>query len=103
MKRLLRTLRAMLRSGRAEGGHVVPHDHGDDIPVMLSSGGHVEEPTHEEAVPFVSGAVADWCPRCSKTTLIRHDIYVLVSDGPHRIGEYAVCEECAYSPYQEDR
>lgn len=47
-------------------------------------------------------AVADWCPHCLKTTLIRHDIYALVSDGPHRIGEYAVCEECAYSPYQED-
>jgi len=58
--------------------------------------------THEEATPFVSGAIADWCPHCLKTTLIRHDIYALVSDGPHRIGEYAVCEECAYSPYQED-
>lgn len=36
MKRLFRTLRAMLRSGRTESGHVTPHAVGDDIPVRLA-------------------------------------------------------------------
>lgn len=57
------------------------------------------EPTHEDAYAHVGDPAAEWCPFCLRTTLMRASIYALASDGPHRIGEYAVCEECAYSPY----
>lgn len=42
----MRWIKALLRSlsQRAEGGHVTPREHGDAIPVMLSSSGHMEEP-----------------------------------------------------------
>lgn len=56
-------------------------------------------PEHETATMHINDPVADWCPHCAKATLLRHDITALVSDGPHRIGEYAVCHECGYSPY----
>lgn len=42
------------------------------------------------------------CETCLEA-LMRSSLYALASDGPHRIGEYAICEGCAYSPYQEDK
>lgn len=57
--------------------------------------------THEEATPFVGDVTAHWCPHCLKSTLMKAAIYVLVSTGPRRIGEWAVCEECGYTPYAE--
>lgn len=59
----------------------------------------MNEPTHEDAYVHVGEPVAEWCTACLKTTLMRAGIYALVSDGPHRIGEWAICHECAYSPY----
>lgn len=60
------------------------------------------EPTHEEATPFVGDVTAHWCPHCLKSALMKAAIYVLVSTGPRRIGEWAVCEDCGHSPYEED-
>lgn len=47
----------------------------------------------------VSDPVAEWCPRCHRSTLNRASVYALTSTGPLRIGEWAVCEACAYTPY----
>lgn len=58
--------------------------------------------THETAYVHIGDPIAEWCPQCIKTTLMRSSLYALASDGPHRMGEYAICEGCAYSPYQED-
>ena len=58
--------------------------------------------THEEATPFVGDITAHWCPNCLKTALQRAPIYVLVSTGPGRIGEWAACEDCGHSPYEEE-
>lgn len=55
----------------------------------------------EVALVHVGEPVAAWCPRCLKTTLARSSLHALLSDGPHRIGEWAVCEDCGYSPYEE--
>lgn len=97
----MRWLRAFLRAltQRVEGGHVpTRRDHDDDIFAMLSPGGPVE-PTYEEAVVHSGEPTAEWCPHCLLDTVQRTPLYALVSEGPYRIGEYAVCEECAYSPY----
>lgn len=74
-----------------------PHDHGDDLPVPFPD----ENVAHEEASMHIADPTEEWCPICLKTTLLRASIYALVSDGPHRIGEYAVCETCGHSPYAE--
>lgn len=57
--------------------------------------------THEEATPFVGDITAHWCPKCLKSTLMKAAIFVLVSTGPRRIGEWAVCEGCGHSPYAD--
>lgn len=61
--------------------------------------------THETAFMHVDKAIYHWCPTCLKTTLARSSIYALTSAGPRRVGEWAICQECAYSPYsaQEDQ
>ena len=55
--------------------------------------------THEEATPFVGDITTHWCDQCQRSTLQKAPIHILTSDGPRRIGEWAVCEGCGHSPY----
>lgn len=58
--------------------------------------------THQEGATVVLGdAVADWCRCCLKTALNRASIYAVAPSGLCRIGVWAVCEECGYSPYAD--
>lgn len=61
--------------------------------------------THEYAYMSTGNPTYDWCPRCAKSTLARTNIYIyaVASIGPIRVGEWAICEECGRSPYQEDQ
>lgn len=60
--------------------------------------------THETAPVHIAEPTYAWCPRCLKTTLARSSLYALVSTGPRRIGEWAMCDQtgCGYSPYTEN-
>lgn len=57
------------------------------------------EPVTEEIIPGVGERRQEWCPHCCRTTLVAHSIYAITSQGSHVIGEYAICEECGWSPY----
>lgn len=61
------------------------------------------KPNLEQAHMSIGAPRNDWCPRCLKTTLSRSSIYAVASIGPIRVGEWAICDECGHSPYQEDQ
>lgn len=56
--------------------------------------------THETATMHITDPTHHWCPRCIRTTLAKASIYALTPAGPHRIGEWAMCEACGHSPYE---
>lgn len=55
----------------------------------------------EEVTPFVGEPTTHWCDQCQRSMLHKAAIHILTSDGPRRIGEWAVCEGCGYSPYAQ--
>ena len=55
----------------------------------------------EEATIHVGDTTAEWCPSCWRTTLNAASVYALTSTGPLRIGEWAICERCGYSPHSD--
>lgn len=101
MKRLIRAALTKLGNRNPSGGRVHPRETGDDTPAMPSLGGPVK-PELELAFMSIGAPRDDWCPRCLKTTLSRSSIYAVASIGPIRVGEFAICEECGRSPYQEE-
>jgi hypothetical protein len=52
-----------------------------------------------EVILSVGELTVEWCPQCARLTLGATSIYVVSPSGASRIGEYAICGECGWSPY----
>ncbi len=53
---------------------------------------------YETATIRGSDIQIDWCPRCYHMDLQCGDILAMTSDGVQRIGGFAVCAECGWTP-----
>lgn len=60
-------------------------------------------PWYQTATLQVSDFKWDWCSRCCCMSLQCGDILAVTPDGVQRIGGFAVCAECGYSPHGSER
>jgi hypothetical protein len=54
---------------------------------------------YETATLQVSEFRDEWCPTCLLTTLQCGDIFAITSQGVRRVGGFAVCAKCGWSPH----
>jgi hypothetical protein len=56
---------------------------------------------YEHVIPSLGEPQVEACLRCKEPTLIVVQIYAITSEAAHRIGGYAICAECGWTPYAE--
>lgn len=56
---------------------------------------------YETATLQVGEFQVDWCPRCHHMDLQCGDVLAMTSQGVRRIGGFAVCAECGWTPNGE--